>query len=1144
VIIKKNKSLNTNNKMSLFLDNKKQIPILKSLTSLSSNSETTTTNTTNSSNNNNTNIKKSNDNKMNLSHFYYHQVGMFLTQFKIRENYNFLQMISSSTVVPLDGSVKPKPEGEPSVPTCGEPLIVPKSFPQSIEAALHKFANASNKTIAISVLDQNGKTVNSLTYGKPLIDPKSLISLKFLIFKNKKGKLLSRSNKVAYHLLNKVTVNLNGEQSALKIGDRVALVFPNTDPIGFTISFCACLMAGLVALPIDLPLGKRDAGTQNIGFLLNQVNANVALTSELCYKSLPRNNNNNELIDFKGWPKLNWIVIENITKSVPKDWQPQSTRLPSETIAYIEYSILRDGSVTGVCVTRDQMLVHSQTLHMVCQYSEGQHCVCVLDFKREFGLWHGIQSTLFNGMQMIYVPYSIMKINPGVWLTAITKYKASIGLVKSRDMHWGLMGQTRNDPSSNEVNLETLRLLLVADGANPWSLSSCDSFFDAFQSKGLKSNVICPTAGSSETMTISIRRRIVNNECDDQLNSSCSSGSQSTGRGVLSMAGLSYGVVRVDNEDSLTSLTLQDVGQVLPGTVISIIRINNNNNNETSVNQTSVDNSLCQTDEIGEICISSKSTGECYYGLKGLTSNTFKIIPHGSKDGLPIGTNEFVRSNLLGFMGPSGLIFVCGSKEGLIDVSGRKHNTDDIIATVLAVEPMKFIYRGRITVFSIRVLKDERIVIIAEQRPDASEEDCFQWMSRVLQAVDSIHHVGVYCLALVPPNTLPKTPLGTIHVPEAKCKFLEGNLHPSNVLMCPHTCILNLPKPREHHPEREVGPGAVLAGSIVQGRRLAEAKGRDICDDDMDTAKKYQFLGDILRWRSATSPDHILYTLINAKGHETQKMTCSQLHKKAEKLASVLVEKGQLISGDHIALLFPPGIDLIIAFYACLFIGVIPVPIRPPYSQNIQTTLPTIKMIIEMSKVKAILSTNSIIKLLKSKDANAIIDSRQWPMFVDIDDSTKKKLTTFYRPDNGDSLCFLDFSVSTTGMLAGIQINHSCSTSLCRAIKLSCELYPSREVVLCLDPYSGLGFVLWCLNSIYSGHHSILVPPSEVESNPCIWLATVSHFKVRDTFCSYSVMELCTKGLQASIVDLKVSFYISFFSLLFFKVLCIQINYY
>lgn len=75
----------------------------------------------------------------------------------------------------------------------------------------------------------------------------------------------------------------------------------------------------------------------------------------------------------------------------------------------------------------------------------------------------------------------------------------------------------------------------------------------------------------------------------------------------------------------------------------------------------------------------------------------------------------------------------------------------------------------------------------------------FQWMSRVLQAVDSIHQVGIYCLALVPPNHLPKTPLGGIHLSETRKKFLEGSLHPANVLMCPHTCVTNLPKPREVH---------------------------------------------------------------------------------------------------------------------------------------------------------------------------------------------------------------------------------------------------------------------------------------------------------------------------------------------------------
>ena len=72
-----------------------------------------------------------------------------------------------------------------------------------------------------------------------------------------------------------------------------------------------------------------------------------------------------------------------------------------------------------------------------------------------------------------------------------------------------------------------------------------------------------------------------------------------------------------------------------------------------------------------------------------------------------------------------------------------------------------------------------------------------------------------------------------------------------------------------------------------------------------------------------------------------------------------------------------------------------------------------------------------------------------------------------------------------------------------RAMKLQCELYPSRHVAVCLDPYCGLGFALWVLSSVYSGHHTILIPPSEVEANPAVWLTAVSQYKVRDTFCSY-----------------------------------------
>lgn len=84
-----------------------------------------------------------------------------------------------------------------------------------------------------------------------------------------------------------------------------------------------------------------------------------------------------------------------------------------------------------------------------------------------------------------------------------------------------------------------------------------------------------------------------------------------------------------------------------------------------------------------------------------------------------------------------------------------------------------------------------------------------RWKLFSSQAIDSIHQVGLYCLALVPANTLPKTPLGGIHICETKQNFLEGNLHPCNILMCPHTCVTNMPKPRQKQPGGP--PGSISA---------------------------------------------------------------------------------------------------------------------------------------------------------------------------------------------------------------------------------------------------------------------------------------------------------------------------------------------
>src|SRR4051812_25654015 len=109
----------------------------------------------------------------------------------------------------------------------------------------------------------------------------------------------------------------------------------------------------------------------------------------------------------------------------------------------------------------------------------------------------------------------------------------------------------------------------------------------------------------------------------------------------------------------------------------------------------------------------------------------------------------------------------------------------------------------------------------------------------------------------------------------------------------------------------------------------------------------------------------------------------------------------------------------------------IPTCIRPPHSANLSTTLPTVRMIVDVSRSVAILSTSSIIKLLRSKTSK--VDAKAWPTILDSDDSPKsKKLAQPFQLTNLDQACYLDFAVSTTGTLAGITITHRQAATLCK----------------------------------------------------------------------------------------------------------------
>lgn len=61
-------------------------------------------------------------------------------------------------------------------------------------------------------------------------------------------------------LSRQVTIVTSGVKEKVHLclpGDRVALVYPNTEPLAFLAAFYGCLLAGVVPVPIEVPLTKR-----------------------------------------------------------------------------------------------------------------------------------------------------------------------------------------------------------------------------------------------------------------------------------------------------------------------------------------------------------------------------------------------------------------------------------------------------------------------------------------------------------------------------------------------------------------------------------------------------------------------------------------------------------------------------------------------------------------------------------------------------------------------------------------------------------------------------------------------------------------------------------------------------------------------
>ncbi len=291
------------------------------------------------------------------------------------------------------------------------------------------------------------------------------------------------------------------------------------------------------------------------------------------------------------------------------------------------------------------------------------------------------------------------------------------------------------------------------------------------------------------------------------------------------------------------------------------------------------------------------------------------------------------------------------------------------------------------------------------------------------------------------------------------------------------------------------------------------------------TAKDYIFLTDKLDSLITSKPNFVAFRFPHEVKEGCLSLTYKDLGRKAKTLAFVLKQK--TISGDKALLLYPSGLDFIVAFFACLYADIIPVLAYPPDSENVDRLI----SIAEDSNPDLVLCTKSVLSQLDDFEAKSrlqnsaeIEKNRKLKILYDLPwiPSDIIKSNGVFRKRKEDSyssnqVVLIQYTSGTTGLPKRIEVTHRNlylnSLQLINAFDVSTETH----VVSCLHPYHDMGLISGIIAPVFSGIQTTLMAPLTVIKKPFIWLKEISNLKGKGTVVSGGpnfAFEMCCNKIK------------------------------
>ncbi|HEU4963755.1 MAG TPA: MupA/Atu3671 family FMN-dependent luciferase-like monooxygenase [Bacilli bacterium] len=261
---------------------------------------------------------------------------------------------------------------------------------------------------------------------------------------------------------------------------------------------------------------------------------------------------------------------------------------------------------------------------------------------------------------------------------------------------------------------------------------------------------------------------------------------------------------------------------------------------------------------------------------------------------------------------------------------------------------------------------------------------------------------------------------------------------------------------------------------------------------------------ELLRMRATTQPDRLAYSFLLEEGGEDS-LTYRELDVRARALAARMQAHGA--SGERALLLYQPGLDYLVAFFACLYAGALAVPAYPPRQNG---NLSRLQTIVQDAEARFVLTTASIFTTLETRMADTPgMDKLQCLLTDELADD----MASQWEPPvvTEESLAFLQYTSGSTSAPKGVMLSHG---NLLHNLDLIAERFGTTEEsrgVIWLPPYHDMGLIGGILNPLYSGYPVTLMAPVSFIQRPLRWLQAISQTRATVSGGPNFAYELCVE---------------------------------